>query len=360
MTVNAKTYSDATGRWSGFGPYYAMFPVEFARAVIERYCPAEGAVLDPFCGRGTAPFVAKTLGREAMGIDLNPVAWIYSTVKTAPFRTSTILNMRVTNLARAVTAKDMIAETEFQKLAWSPAVLGFLNAARRELDWKSRALDRTIMGFILVYLHAKEGGGLSNCMRQSKAMAPDYSVRWWKDHGKHPPELDAAAFLKQRIDWRYQYGVVSGPSVSVHLGDSRKILRRTKLQSSFDLLLTSPPYCDITNYRYDNWIRLWMLGGPVMPDYRTAERYANRDAYPKMLREVLQAASKRLNSSAVVYIRTDARPFTAEVTEDIVREIWPSHKVTVRRNRPKKRTQTALFGDKGKKPGDVDIIAQPA
>ena len=71
-----ETYKSPEGRWAGFGPYYAMFPVDFARRVIEQFCPRDGAVLDPFCGRGTAPIVAKALGRAAMGIELNPVAWI--------------------------------------------------------------------------------------------------------------------------------------------------------------------------------------------------------------------------------------------------------------------------------------------
>lgn len=350
--------STAVGRWAGFGPYYAMFPLGFVKRVIDTYCPPDGAVLDPFCGRGSVPFVAKALGRQAVGVDLNPVAWIYSTVKTSPFQTPSIINMRLGNLARAVRQKDRKAENEFQAHAWSPEVLGFLNAARRELDWKGRSLDRTVMAFILVYLHAKEGGGLSNCMRQSKAMAPDYSVRWWKARRLSPPELDAEEFLRQRINWRYKYGTVPGPEVSVHLGDSRKVLKRSSA-GPFDLLVTSPPYCDITNYRYDNWIRLWMLGGPALPDCSTAERYGNRVAYTDLLTGVFERASGRLSRKAVIYVRTDARSFTASATEDAVRAVWPHHSVSVRKNRPKGSTQTALFGDKAKKPGDIDIIARP-
>jgi hypothetical protein len=334
-----------------------MFPVGFARAVIEEFCPKAGGVLDPFCGRGTAPFVAKALGRRAMGVDLNPVAWLYSVVKTAPFQTVSVINMRISDIARAVRTHDKEPVTEFQSLAWSREVLGFLNAARRLLNWRERSLDQTIMGFILVYLHAKEGGGLSNCMRQSKAMAPDYSVRWWRSHGKLPPDVDAAEFLKQRIEWRYKYGVVQGPDVSLHLGDARRVLNHNPFREKFDLLLTSPPYYDITNYRYDNWIRLWMLGGAPHPDYRTDERYGNRPVYEQMLRDVLTAAAHNLKRDATIYIRTDARPYTAEETEKAVRLVWPDHRVMVLRNRPRRRTQTALFGDMQPKPGDLDIIA---
>jgi hypothetical protein len=269
-----------------------------------------------------------------------------------------IVNMRPANVAKAVKRSDKIAQTEFQSLAWSPPVLGFLHAARRVLDWKDRSLDRTIMGFILVYLHAKQGGGLSNCMRQSKAMAPDYSVRWWRERRLSPPDIDPAAFLKQRVDWRYKHGVVNGPAVSVYRGDARNVLGRQNAPADFDLILTSPPYCDITNYRYDNWIRLWMLGGPPHPDYRTAERYADRSAYSTLLQDVFKIAAQR-SKKAIVYVRTDARPFTAAVTEQAVRDAWPRHTITVRKNKPHKTTQTVLFGDNAKKPGDIDLIAMP-
>ena len=80
MTKLAWPYSTAAGRWAGFGPYYAMFPVDFAKSVVEKMCPSGGAVLDPFCGRGTAPFVAQATGRFALGMDVNPAAWVFASI----------------------------------------------------------------------------------------------------------------------------------------------------------------------------------------------------------------------------------------------------------------------------------------
>jgi hypothetical protein len=102
-----------------------------------------------------------------------------------------------------------------------------------------------------------------------------------------------------------------------------------------------------------------MLGGPAEPDYRTAERYADRAAYTNLLQDVFKCASRRLSTNAVIYVRTDARPFTAAATEQAVRAAWPRHKIIIRKNKPQKKTQTILFGDRGKKPGDIDIIAMP-
>ena len=80
-------FGTAEGRWARLGPYYAMFPVEFAREVIHNLSQCGETVLDPFCGRGTAPYVAMISGRGAVGCDVNPVAWLYAAVKTGLLQT---------------------------------------------------------------------------------------------------------------------------------------------------------------------------------------------------------------------------------------------------------------------------------
>jgi len=77
-------YSTAEGRWSGFGPYYATFPSDFAERYIESSTQKGEIVLDPFAGRGTALFAAGLLGRTGVGVEINPVGWLFSSVKSSP------------------------------------------------------------------------------------------------------------------------------------------------------------------------------------------------------------------------------------------------------------------------------------
>lgn len=236
--------STTEGRWSGFGPYYAMFPVEFARQVVTTYCPPGGAVMDPFCGRGTVPFVALATGREGLGSDINPVAWVYAKTKTDPHPDPAVVLRRARQIHASITRADRRPENEFQELAWSRDVLGFMNAARRDLNWKQSRIDRTLMGILLVHLHAKLGNGFSNQMRQSKAMAPEYSVKWWRRNQMQPPEIDILASLEQRLAWRYKMGIVSNvadiPRPTILRGDSTITLRRSAKEFMADLVLTSP------------------------------------------------------------------------------------------------------------------------
>jgi hypothetical protein len=49
----------------------APFPSELVRRIILGWCPPGGVVLDPMCGTGTVPMVARALDRVGIGVDLN-------------------------------------------------------------------------------------------------------------------------------------------------------------------------------------------------------------------------------------------------------------------------------------------------
>ena len=54
------------------GAHFACFPPELIETPIKAGCPENGIVLDPFMGSGTTGMVAKQLGKNYVGIELNP------------------------------------------------------------------------------------------------------------------------------------------------------------------------------------------------------------------------------------------------------------------------------------------------
>lgn len=52
--------------------HFATFPPELPEICIKAGCPESGTVLDPFAGAGTTLYVAEQLGRNSIGIELNP------------------------------------------------------------------------------------------------------------------------------------------------------------------------------------------------------------------------------------------------------------------------------------------------
>lgn len=358
-------YATAEARWSGVGPYYAMFPTGFADGVVAAYTSSGDSVLDPFAGRGTVVFSAAAQDRVGIGIELNPVGWVYAQTKLRPADAAAV-GETLFGLAREAKRYREAARQlpPFFSACFSSEVLEFLLAARK-LDWRGRIVDRTVMALLLIYLHGKRGSALSNQMRQAKSMSPAYAVRWWQKRGFKPPELDPVEFMLKRVAWRYARGLPKATCSRAYLGDStrtlpliREPLRRAGA-APVRLLFTSPPYYKITNYHYDQWLRLWLLGGP--PNARRAggryrARFEGRTAYEGLLRKVFQRSVPLLHRNATVYVRTDRRKFTYQTTKKILTELFPTKQLS-RVVRPFGRpTQTHLFGDKSSKCGEVDLV----
>src|SRR6266568_3521692 len=350
------------GRWAGLGPYYAMFPMEFALRTIQRYCPQDGCVLDPFAGRGTSIFAAAASGRSGTGIEVHPAGWLYGRVKLNPAPKEAILS----RLAEIAALGDLVREQtvqgmpEFFLWCFSPNVLRVLLAARRHLDWRKRQVDRTLMAFILNNLHGDASRSLSNQMHQARSMAPDYSLRWWKSNRMRPKDKDPVEFLSERIEWRYRHGSPHFRESTLRLGDSLDLLGKlAEERSRYDLLFTSPPYFCMGNYHYDQWLRLWLLGGqirPKKPADRSRGSFQNFVEYQKLLFGVFGKAAGLMKPGAAVYVRTDARELSLSVAVDALRYAFPNRRIQMREQPVKGRTQTILFGDKDKKPGEVDLI----
>ena len=362
------TLGTATGRWSGIGPYYAMFPTEFAFWVVSRFTRPGDAVLDPFAGRASSVYAAATTGRTGLGVEVNEVGWLYGRAKVHPARSVRPVLARLDEVgehARALRRRPPAEMREFWNLCYTPRVYRFLEACRELLGWRTGVVDATLMAVILVYLHGKRKDSLSNQMRHAKAMHPHYSVRWWTERGLGPPDVDPIAFLRQRIEWRYAKGVPELADARVVLGDSREVLPRIAEQgrpapaASYDLLFTSPPYCGVTNYECDQWLRLWMLGGPPRPAHSgdfTRGRLYDRQRYASLLHDVFGACAPMMARNAVVYVRTDAREFTRDTTIAALRAAFPRKRLETIDSPYNKSTQTALYGDHSPKPGEVDVI----
>ena len=209
--VNGKfkrSLGNAIGRWAAVGPYYAMFPLEFAFDIVNEYSEPGQLVLDPFAGRASSVFAAATQDRTGLGIEINSLGWVYAQTKLQPASQRNV-EKRLKSLVDMSQAcvQEPMELPEFFRMCYSPKVLNFLITARNELKWKRSKVDRTLMGLLLIHLHGKLGEGLSNQMRQTKAMGPKYSIDWWRKNNLiTPPEISIEDFLLERIRRRYSKG----------------------------------------------------------------------------------------------------------------------------------------------------------
>lgn len=347
-----------------------MFPIPFAFEVVEKYCVEGGAVLDPFAGRGSSIYAAAVSGRYGCGIEINRVGWLYSRVKLSPGDLEKILlRNRQIGLAALGQQSDTVAGLPlFFHHCYTERVLRYLCAAREFLNWQYCSDDATLMAIILVYLHGAKEKSLSNQMRQSKAMAPEYSIEWWRKRQSTPPEVDPEAFLEQRIRWRYAKGKPVLHESTARFGNSVAELDNIRHEIDacqmprFDLLFTSPPYYNVTSYHYDQWLRLWMLGHDPRPSKTGGDwqdGFWSQPEYRMLLKSVFTKCAAVMKPEAKVLVRTDAREFTRSVTTEILQSVFPDKELKIIESPLSKGSQTALFGDKTKKPGEIDLLLTP-
>lgn len=370
ININNITHKNkiAEAIWAHFGPYYAMFPLSFAFNVINKYSKEGDVVLDPFAGRFTSIYAGAVLNRKGIGIEINPVGWLFGQAKLNPAKKEdVIIRLKEIYRKRNYYARKASGMPEFYHICFCDEVLKFLLSARKNLDWKNNQVDATLMSFLLVYLHGKKGQSLSNQMRITKSMGMDYSIAWWKKNGMEvPPQMNPYEYMLGRINWRYRKGIPNTGNNSVILGDSTVELNKVseylkRNEEKISLLFTSPPYCAITDYYADQWLRLWLLGGSEKLVY-SKEKYKGRfdkqNEYYELLDTVFSKCTELMSDDAIICVRTDARKFTLDTTLAVLKKNFPDYSISKRVSKLKKdsMSQTALYGNKSSKPAEVDIV----
>ncbi|NOX57135.1 MAG: site-specific DNA-methyltransferase [Planctomycetes bacterium] len=291
-----------------------MFPEHFAETWIDRLTKPGDVVLDPFCGRGTTPFQAILMGREAIGCDINPVAWCVSQSKTNP-PTLAAIRRRVTMLEAEFRPKDWESQRrqlpKFFRYAYEPATLRQLLYLRGRLRWRRSKTDCMIAALILGSLHGESNRSsmyLSTHMPHTISTKPAYSVRFWRERGFRPPHRDVFDHIRRMAEFRYESEPVQGRAV-IHELDMRELPSVLRGFPPIRCVVTSPPYFDVTNFEEDQWLRLWFLGGPPYATTRRIsrdDRHSDADKYWLFIADMWRVFGHILAPEANVVIRFGA------------------------------------------------------
>lgn len=305
-------------RFHSICPYFAMFPEAF----VEKHLAASrfnGVVFDPFCGRGTTVFEALLNGREAAGCDLHPVAVCIAGAKCDP-PTRQDLFARLAKLegSFSVLSPPILAEEmrDFFAACFHADTYEQVRFLRANLNWRDDRTDRFIAALCLGALHGESHRSpnyFSNRMPRTISTKPVYSVRWWRKHGYVAPYRDAFAILRGMIDFRFRTPP-PGSCGEVAESDARQAMTTFQhLEGRVTDIITSPPYLDTTNYREDQWLRLWFLGeDPKSTQARDDGRHYNKALYWTFLREAWEGVAPLLAHQARIVVRIGGRRLSKE------------------------------------------------
>ncbi len=302
-------------RFHSLCPYFAMFPESFAETWLARFSKPGDYVLDPFCGRGTTPFQALLMGRKAIACDVNPVAYCVTRAKT-DIPAIAAVRRRISILERQYRAseweKGRSSLPDFFRVAYTPKTLGQILYLRKRLEWRRTKTDCMLAALVLGSLHgesSKSPSYLSNQMPHTISTKPDYSVRFWKKRGLTPPERNAFELLRKMARFRYESSAPEG-TAHVFRSDMRDLPERVSgLCESIKLVITSPPYLDVTNFEEDQWLRLWFLGGEPFSNpgrFSRDDRHQSPEVYWRFVADMWRILGRILGANARIVIRLGA------------------------------------------------------
>lgn len=264
-------------------PFPAKFPPQLPKFFIENLTSPGEWVLDPMAGSGTTLLEAYLTNRNAIGVDIDPLAIKISKVKTSKIATDEI-EMAYQEIINNIAHQQTETLLNTHKHRFDLDTLNFINywfLPQTQLELlklrlaietvtEENTISRDFFDIVFSSTIITKTGGVS--------LARDLAhTRPHKDITKVPKDaiLDFKHKFKKILK-SYQDVPLSNSIVNVTSGDARNLDIKP---SSIDLIVTSPPYAaNAIDYMRAHKFSLVWLGEPInqLSDIRTT--YIGHDA----------------------------------------------------------------------------------
>ena len=238
----------------GLHTYPAMFIPQVANRLLQKYSKKGDMICDIFCGSGTALIESRILGRDSIGIDLNPLAIFLAKAKTTEIDPHLLQTEYFSLLERIPKINDSeIIKSEFNNLEFwfNEKVIIKLAKIKKAI---TEIKDPKIRNFFMV--------GFSEIVRfSSNTKNGEFKLVRMKREKLENHEPDVLSFFKKKTELNiagmqsYFENVDKETKVKIIFGDSSK--DNGIKESSVDCIVTSPPYGDSrTTVAYGQFSRL--------------------------------------------------------------------------------------------------------
>ena len=306
MDIDASIWQGQKGRWAApqhyMCSYMAMFPPELPHYFIERFTKPGDTVLDPFCGRGTAPVEAAAQNRIGIGNDLNPLAIALTRGKLSNPELNDVL-ARLNNLESRYDKSDwkyFSGAPKKIRMIYHINTLRQLMYLKRELDWSKPGVDAFIVAVLMGAMHGSSKGFLSLPMPNTFSMGWNYVKKYIAKHNLKRPNRDAFEVIRHRCKRFLKKGPLPGEGLAIH-GDVRNLSESKEIaNNSVKMIFSSPPYLKVIKYGLYNWIRLWwLIGEHKSIDDKLDDEHSIKP-YLNFMKEVLETTLPLLDKKSGV------------------------------------------------------------
>ncbi len=290
-------------------PHTAKLIPHIPRYFIEKYTKKGTIVLDPFCGSGTTLLEARLLGRNAIGIDINPLAKLISEVKTTP--------INVENLDYAIqSVKEQLKKDANRVTVECPNIdYWFSKDAQNELVRIKSSIEK-LNGNINCEIYKFLQLCFSSVIRKSSYADPRIAKTYKSkriiekvENGWVPKPIQ---YFEEALDKNFDRLKALSEMLSsnnnyvrVFQGDAREISSILKQNGirEVDFIITSPPYINAQDYFRSYKLELWWLGLATPEEVKFLKQQAigtenlfgiNYDSIPKNEAQLLNTTCNRI------------------------------------------------------------------
>ena len=300
--------------------YRACFKPQLPEYFIERYTQPGDLVADPFLGRGTTSIQAHLMGRRAAGSDVNPLSVMLTSPRLSPpllteieSRLDLILGQSETIgvVLDAIHSGSQRVGTNGNILLddllafYHPVTLAQLVVVKNWFADRSSegTFDNTDNWIRMVCINRLSGH--SSGFFSVRTMPPNQAVsaksqRQINNRNRQQPEpkevskivTKKSRSLLRSVQLDTLFGQLEArplnPILETTAADNLFYLE----DSSTDLIVTSPPFLNIVDYKKDNWLRCWFVdidpGDLKISTYSSVEEWKAfiRGAFEEMCRVV--------------------------------------------------------------------------
>lgn len=250
----------------GYHRYPAKFIPQIVSRLAQRYTKKDDLIVDPFGGCGTTLVESKAMGRQSIGVDINPVAVLIAKAKKTPIKPSELEKyfLKLKNKIDSFNKNTKIKVPKHERIDY-----WFKSEEKRKLAFLFSEISKIKNRKIRDFFYCGFSNILKNCsiwLQKSNKPTRDFNKNISDPFIVFMRQIKA--MLKGNIDFfnLLQQRKFLRKSCNMYCADARKIPTKA---NSVNLIVTSPPY--VTSYEYADLHQLttlWFEYAKDLSDFR--------------------------------------------------------------------------------------------
>ncbi len=287
--------------------YRACFKPQLPNYFIARHTKIDDVVYDPFGGRGTTAIEAALMGRQVIQNDINPISIILSAGRMA---VPTLLQI-YERLEEITISRDLECDIDLS-MFYHVDTLNELLSYRKYFSQKEKlgtfdTVDAWIRMVATNRLTGHSNGFFSvYTMPPNQAVSAESQIRINQKRNQIPEYRDTKKIILKKSK-QLLSGLIESEIKNLHKAFKTALYlnkpadKTEEIQSeSVSLVVTSPPFLDIVQYKDDNWLRCWFNNIDTEEVGKGITMAKTVDAWAFQMRNVLKELHRVIKKGGVI------------------------------------------------------------